>query len=477
MSSPANRMLRRATRLDFLDGLGISIGLRSVAFVRLVKRLATVTLHEHRVVPLPTVEDGPARRAALTAAVRSFLTDTKLDTDRVYVSVPRSQAIISRMSLPAAVKGDLAQVIEFEIDRLLPLERDEVYFDHLVREAGDKIEVLLMSMPRRTAAEILDALEEGGARVRSLVSTPIALHDFLSFGPSGIDDSVVTLVDDGGVVELDQMSNGAITASHVLQPSEIASEAAVEGLVAREVAAMGGTDTETRVYGFATDDEPGEGGGLLPAEILAKGRDLVSTAKGALVAPDDFFDTAPPRLVPAIGAALAAVREGSTSLNLLPAEERRAVEEGVPVVTFFLAAVLVVVTLVWVTSAMVKDHVVLGDLHAELARLEPQIRRVHANVGESEGLRQNIDLLTQGESLRNSMFLQELTKVVPADAYLTTFRMRNGRVELEGFAASAADLVPLLEKSRLFKNAQFTSPVTKVQNNQERFSLTTDIAQ
>ncbi len=476
MSSPANRMLRRATRLDFLDGLGISIGRRSVAFARLVKRFATVTLHEHRVVALPPVEDGPARRAALTAAVRSFLDDTKLDTDRVFVSVPRSQAIVSRMSLPGAVKADLAQVIEFEIDRLLPLERDEVYFDHLVRETSDKIEVLLMSMPRRTAAEILDALEEGGARVRSLVATPLALHDFLQFAPTDAEGPVVALVDDAGVVELDQMVGGELIASHVLQASETASEAAVEGLVAREVAAMGGGAGEARVYGIATGGAEGAQA-VLPAEIVASGRELLSSVKGALVAPDGFFEAASPDLVPAIGAALGAVREGATNLNLLPPEERRAVEEGAPVVTFFLAAVLVVITFVWVASAMVKDHVVLADLHGELERLEPQIRRVHANVDESQGLRDNIEVLTRDDSVRNSLFLQELTKVVPADAYLTTFRMRNGRVELEGFAASASDLVPLLEKSRLFKNAQFTSPVTKVQNNQERFSLTTEIAQ
>ncbi len=475
MSSPANRMLRRVTRLDFLDGLGISIGRRNVAFAHLVKRLATVTLQEHRVVPLPEIEDGPGRRAALTAAVRSFLDDTKLETDRVFVSVPRSQAIVSRMSLPAAVKGDLAQVIEFEIDRLLPLERDEVYFDHIVREAGDKIEVLLMSMPRRTAAEILDALEEGGARVRSLVSTPLALHDFLQFAPSDAQDAVVALVDDAGTVELNQMAGGEFIASHVLQPTETGSEAAVQALVAREVAAMGGGAEEARVYGIATSS--GESDPVLPAEILSRGRELLSVVKGALVAPDEFFETASPTLVPAIGAGLGAVREGATSLNLLPPEERRAVEEGAPVVTFFLAAVLVVVTLVWVTSAMVKDRVVLAELHGQLESIEPQIRRVHANVEESQGLRQDLEVLTKGASVRNSLFLQELTKVVPGDAYLTTFRMRNGRVELEGFAASASDLVPLLEKSRLFKNAQFTSPVTKVQNNQERFSLTTDLAQ
>ena len=73
------------------------------------------------------------------------------------------------------------------------------------------------------------------------------------------------------------------------------------------------------------------------------------------------------------------------------------------------------------------------------------------------------------------MVLQELTSIVPNNAYLTSFRIRDGRVELEGFATAASDLVPILEKSKRLRNAQFTSPVTKVQDNQERFSLTTDV--
>ena len=471
MSTPGNRMLRRATRLDFLEGLGIAIGRRSVSFARLVKRLATVTLQEHRVVPLPSVDDE-GWRAALTTAVRAFLDETGLETDRVFVSVPRSLAIVSRLPLPGAVKSDLDQAIEFEIDRLLPLERDEVYFDRLIREAGDKIEVLVVSVQRGRAAAVLDALEEGGARVRSLVPTPLAIHDFLQFAPSDTDEPAVILVDDGGTVELDQISGGHFLASHVLKPSEIATDEAVEGLVAREAAAMGSALGDPRTYAISLS---ADGASVLPDEALTSGRDLLHQVKGALVAPDEFFETASPALVPAIGAALAAVREGAANLNLLPAEERRGGEEGAPVLTFGLAALLVVVTLVWVTSAMVKDHVVLSDLHGELERLEPQIRRVHANADEAQKLRDDLKILTESDGVRNALFLQELTKVIPSDAYLTTFRMRNGRIEIEGFAQSASDLVPLLEKSRLFKNPQFTSPVTKVQNNQERFSLTTEI--
>ena len=132
-------------------------------------------------------------------------------------------------------------------------------------------------------------------------------------------------------------------------------------------------------------------------------------------------------------------------------------------------------TLGWLGTAMFKDHRNLAALHDQLAAVEPQVRQVHRDEDESKVTRDRLKILVQGDQRKVSVLLRELTEVIPEDAYLSTFRLRNDRVELEGFARSASDLVPLLEKSKHFRNAQFTSPVTKVQNNQERFSLNAEI--
>jgi len=214
---------------------------------------------------------------------------------------------------------------------------------------------------------------------------------------------------------------------------------------------------------------------VLTGEMLASGADLLRCADGSLSAPEGFFESASPALIPAIGAGLAAVREGTAGINLLPAEERRSLEEGAPLVTFLCAAVLVLMTGVWLVSAVVKDHRIASQLHEEIDALEPTMRTVHRNEEDAKALNEKLRLLTQGDRRRISVLLKELTEVVPKDAYLTTFRFRTGKIELEGFAKSASDLVPMLERSPYFKNAQFTSPVTKVQDNQERFSLATEI--
>jgi Tfp pilus assembly protein PilN len=473
VSNSASRLLQRTTRLDFINGIGIAVAQRSVGLVHLVKRLAAVTVAHHRLVALPPADQPAERRAALATAVKSFIADGSIETDRCYVVLPRRAALISRLALPPAAKSDLAQVIEFELERLVPIAREEIYFDFLVRDLGSKLDVQVVSVPRRLVGEVLGALEDAGVRARSVAVTPIALFDFVRFCDLDATAPVAILRQDGADLEMDLVYQGALAATHVLRPAEVTSMQSVSRLVAREVAATGAPSESVQLFGLL--DETSGASLPLPAELRDSGRELLRRAQGGLTAPDGFFESAEPLLVPALGAALAAVREGTASFNVLPAEERRAVEEGAPVLTFLLSAVLVVVTLVWLVSAVIKDHSTASRLHGELAELEPRLRAVHRNEDAARELREKLEVLTRDQRRRSAAFLHELTQVIPTDAYLTTFRVRSDRIELEGFARSASDLIPLLEKSPLFKNPQFTSPVTKVQNNQERFSLTTEI--
>jgi general secretion pathway protein L len=71
--------------------------------------------------------------------------------------------------------------------------------------------------------------------------------------------------------------------------------------------------------------------------------------------------------------------------------------------------------------------------------------------------------------------LKELTDKIPSDAYLTTLRYRNNRIEMDGFATKSSELIQILESSPLFRNAQFTSPITQGQGGQERFSIVAEI--
>ncbi|MFM7141225.1 MAG: PilN domain-containing protein [Alphaproteobacteria bacterium] len=473
----ARRIFSRAARLDFLDGLGIAVGQRHVAIAHLGKRLSSVSLQDWTVAALPPIDQAEARAAELERVVSGFVSANGISSERCHLCLPRGVALLSRLVLPAAAKDDLRQVVDFEADRALPIPRADLYWDYLVREAGEKLDVLVVAVPRKVVADHLAALEKAGIRPRSVTITPVALLDLVAFATHGEGAPVATLVDDGGVIELDFVAGNALRTSHLLRPAEVSTAAACERIVAEEAKTAVATDVQSYAWRAGADAAAMLGGadGSLPEELLSRGPDLARRLDDVLSAPDGFFDAPDPTVLPAIGTALGVVREDRAGLNLLPPEERRVGDEGAPVLTFLLASLLVLATLGWLGTAMWKDSHNLGILHERLDELEPQVRQVHHDEDEAKATRDRLKILTQGDQRKISVLLRELTEVIPEDAYLSTFRVRNDRVELEGFARSASDLVPLLEKSKHFRNAQFTSPVTKVQNNQERFSLTTEI--
>ena len=70
-----------------------------------------------------------------------------------------------------------------------------------------------------------------------------------------------------------------------------------------------------------------------------------------------------------------------------------------------------------------------------------------------------------------------MTEAVPNSAYLTTFRYKGDRLEVDGIADNASVLISLLERSPFFKNVEFTAPTTKYLQSQERFSLRMELEQ
>jgi general secretion pathway protein L len=78
----------------------------------------------------------------------------------------------------------------------------------------------------------------------------------------------------------------------------------------------------------------------------------------------------------------------------------------------------------------------------------------------------------RGEVLR---VLDELSKTLPSNAYLSNLRYRNGVLEVQGNAESASALIPLLERSPLLENVGFNAPSNRGRDNRETFSLKADI--
>ena len=81
----------------------------------------------------------------------------------VNLILPGSRVLRRRLTLPAAARGNLRQVVGFELDRLTPFGEGQAYFDAQELSATpNEIRVELLVVPRPSVQPWLDALERHG---------------------------------------------------------------------------------------------------------------------------------------------------------------------------------------------------------------------------------------------------------------------------------------------------------------------------
>jgi general secretion pathway protein L len=455
-------------RPDFLDGLGVFVGAFEVSMAAVSKRLFRVRLGDVSTAPLPPREHPAERRQALTSAVRDFVTAHKIDPSQAVLCVPRAEVAVTRVLLPAAAQENLAQVLEYEMENLVPLPREELYYDYAVRPLGaERIEVLLVCVPREIIRGYLDALEEAGVRPRNIGLPSTALADYVAFCRGNATGGIGVLVASPEATELALFADGRLVASQLLSTAVAVDRAALERSIARQLADELLEPEQTTLYQWSLTNGDG------PSLPVLGETNLVEMARGHLVAADGFF-TAPRPILPAVGAALGAVREGVVRLNLLPAENREAFDEGPSIATWVLLVASAVLLLVWGASAMVKDAMLRRQVQARLEELAPDVREVKTIQNEIDELQHQVEILGPAGEGRVTTLLKDLTELIPPDAYLTSMNLRGGRLTLDGMARSASDIITALEKSKRFKNVTFSSPTTR-QGDRERFALSAEV--
>jgi general secretion pathway protein L len=136
--------------------------------------------------------------------------------------------------------------------------------------------------------------------------------------------------------------------------------------------------------------------------------------------------------------------------------------------------------------AVIAVAIPLRRQQARLDELDNRVAAARAEAEDSLALRARLDQLTQStrflvaEKTRRPMVaevLAELTRLVPDQAHIVQLDLRDGSVQLHGYAATASDLIGLLDQSEMFMTPQFRSPVTQdARSGTERFHLSVELA-
>jgi Tfp pilus assembly protein PilN len=466
-----------------------------IVLVRLRKNLVNVSLVEQESRDLPLSETRQAiseltgwiaedvreialkaehdsRERALRQAILSLLPHFSARRDSFFVCVPQDQAIVQPIFLPQAAEANLKQVLEYEIERQLPFGRDEIFYDYLpVGKRGDKIGVYLFAIPKKSLVGLLEVLGSFGIVPDGIETTATALANYLLFCKKEVTGPAAIIGGDNAtceVVGIQTRTAGWTQAPELLFAHRLPDSEWSEGL-AKELITEALRQTP-KIYGW------GDAAAVLRSvkEEIPPYEDLSTFATQSLGTGSKLSD---PATIPAVGAALRGIREAPFEVNFLSGGSARRAARSSSLLNTVLIVLVGLALLGWGISYPVKDELRLRQLQKENQRLEPSVQALRREEGQLQSVRQEVQFLAdinsrQGEVLR---VLDELSKVVPANAYLSNFRYRNGLLEVQGSAENASTLIPLLEKSALFENVGFNAPSNRGRDNRETFSLKAEL--
>ncbi len=463
-----SRWFQNLSRADFLKSVGLYVMPDRLFLVRMRKNLFRLSVDEEEVREIPLGEDPTSRRQALSETFRSLLPHFDPAKDPFYICLSPDQTIGLQLFLPQVAEENLEQVLEYEIGRQLPFRREDIYYDFLpMGKKGDKLGILVFAVPKRILDELLDTLSAFGVKPKGVEITATALSNYLLFCTGGITGPAVILGAENHAWEmigLNARGNGWRQEPEILFTHWLPQADWIQG-PGREI--LHGCLRESPKFfgwGYTADFLSSVKGESLQLEdLLALGKARLGAGKEMA---HSFF-------LPAVGAALRGLREATFTVNLLPGASEERQESPFSQLNAFLTVLLLIGLIIWGGSYSIRDEIRLRQLKKENQELKPSVEALLRQEEKLNRLRKEASFLSGLKERRGEILqvMDELSRIVPNSAYLSNLRYRDGTVELRGSAESASNLVPLLERSPLFKNVGFNAPSNRGRDNRETFSL------
>jgi Tfp pilus assembly protein PilN len=492
----ATRWIENLSKVDFATSVGLHILPDRLILVRLRKNFRRVSLLEQEARELPEgderqgisgltgwiAEDGReialkaehgSRERVLRQALLSLMPHCNAARDSFFICVPQEQAIVQKIFLPRAAEANLKEVLEYEIERYLPFRRDDIYYDYMpAGKEGDKIGVFLFAIPKKSLTTLLEVLASFGIKPAGVETTATALANYLLFCAQDTDQPAVII---GGqddsleVVGVQNKANGWKQVPELLYSYWLREMDWTQG-PGKDLLQQCFSHS-SRLYGWGDVEEvfrSGDGASLEYEDLMASGRQRF---KGG-------GKISHPLVLPALGAALRGLREAPFAGNVLSADVKGAQRGGaLSYLNAALLGVVILAALAWGATYPIKDELRLRQLQRENQKLEPAVGALRREEDQLLRARKEDNFFAQFDQRRGEVLrvLDELSKIVPNNAYFSNLRYRAGALEVQGSAENASTLIPLLERSPVFENVGFNAPSNRGRDNRETFSLKADL--
>ena len=444
----------------------IERGLLSVVYGS--RMLSRMKIRGFRLYPL----DGRYPSAeGLASSVNVALSELGASAANITLSIPKAWTLVKRAEFPATVKENIANVISYELDRLTPFSAGDALYDaKLIREEAGKVTVLVSAAKADLVTPFLDALKEVGAHVTKLTMHLSGMGTLCRYTDKSEDFVFVKM--SGKEYEGAVFNGGSMTGTFT---------GTLEAEEEREKLDILMSEVEPLLERATTQGRPSKLFVLLKdgSSSLREMLKMRVHAPLRILEETDVILGVPVQKIPyqAVGGLIESLWTKAAGPNLL--NKGREEKETTPLAgTFILAAILVLLWVIYIFSPVSVEERRLKEINRQIMIRKEEVKKVEKVRKEVDALTSEVSTINDFKAARPTALniIKELTTILPKSAWLTRIRITGTTVELEGYASSATELLPILEASKYFTKAEFASPTFRdARLNSERFSIKMEI--
>lgn len=460
----------------FNSSLGIDFKTNHLILTLLRKSFRKIRLVDYRIYPLWSEGQKEVQEAQWISLITTFISKNEINRERVFISIPREKVLVRFLRLPVATKENLRKVLEYEAPKFVPFEKEDFWFDfQILREDAEWVYLISAFAKREDLDPYLNLLKKMGIQPTSVQIPSVSALNLFFYHEGERGNPVSVLLDlNEPFLEMNILEGRDWKDSfHLPSPPEEKEEIILHTFKRSDLKEYSLSKPMFYVYGL---------------DVTEKGFPKLENKdgiKGVSSPPLDRIEASadeplPDYIYPSIGLPLKGLAETHFQLNLLPLEMRKKVREYGKPVFLTLLCVALILSVAWGGGLYNRYQSDLEALRAEVKKKKPEVEAVEKLQKQRSALTSEISDFEKNSrgSISEVQILKELTQVLPPTVWIWQYRFSGKEIEISGFADSASELIPLLDKSPLFEKVEFLAPVTKererrtgVEKERERFKI------
>ncbi|MEW6377081.1 MAG: PilN domain-containing protein [Thermodesulfobacteriota bacterium] len=443
----------------FRTGFGIDLRPNHLALTLLRKSPGRIRVVDFALHPIPPEEQKEERETQAVGLINGFILKHRIKRGLASIAIPREKAVVRFIRLPIATRENLRKVLEYETPRYTPFEKEEVYLDyHLLKEEKEWFSLIAVFAKRSDIDSYLSLLKKVGIKPVSIQIPSIAGLNLFAYNLQTEESKVSVLLDvNEPYFEMNLLEGGDWKESlHLPMPSE------EKGLKMVETYQRLGWETSSSskptffVFGLNADEA------LLTTLKKTDGiNGVFPPPMGRMKITGDLAMVS--RAYASLGVPLMGVIKPDIPLTLLPTEMKKKERPIGKFLLIFLISLAVLIGLIQAGKGFYQYRDELRNLNEEIKKRKPEVETVEKLQKQQEAIGKEISELEKirSEEISKIEMLKELTRLLPPSAWVWNLKYNGKEIEISGFADSASDLIPLLDKSPFFDKVEFMAPVTK----------------